>query len=61
MTGAEQQKESPVVGVVGAGLVNLNDDEDMLEMWADGLRSEGQSAWLLEHDRHDVVSDVSLP
>lgn len=41
--------------------MNLNDDEDMLEMGADGLWGEGQGAWLLEHDCHDVVSDVSLP
>lgn len=41
--------------------MNLNDDEDVLEMGADGLWSEGQSAWLLENDRHNVVSDVSLP
>lgn len=41
--------------------MNLNDDEDVLEMGADGLWSEGQSARLLENDRHNVVSDVSLP
>lgn len=40
--------------------MNLNDDEDMLEMWANGLWSEGQGAWLLEHDCHNVVTDVSL-
>lgn len=51
----------PVVGVVCAGLVNLNDDEDVLEVGADGLRGEGQSARLLEHDRHDVVADVPFP
>ena len=51
----------PVVGVLRAGLMNLNYDEDMLEMGADGLWSEGQSTWLLENDRHNVVSDVSLP
>lgn len=41
--------------------MNLNDDEDMLEMGADGLWSERLGAGLLEHDRHDVVADVSLP
>jgi len=41
--------------------VNLNDDEDVLEMRAYGLWSKGQGARLLEHDRHDVVTDVSLP
>lgn len=41
--------------------MNLNDDEDMLEMRADGLWSEGQGARLLEHDCHNVVTDVSLP
>lgn len=51
----------PVIGFVSAGLMNLNDDEDMLEMRADGLWSEGQGAWLLEHDCHNVITDVSLP
>lgn len=51
----------PVVGVVSAGLMDLNDDEDMLEVGADGLWSEGEGARLLEHDCHDVVTDVSLP
>ncbi len=41
--------------------MNLDDDEDMLEMGADGLWSEGLGARLLEHDRHDVVTDVPLP
>lgn len=41
--------------------MNLHDDEDVLEMGADGLWSEGHSARLLEHDRHDVVTDVALP
>lgn len=41
--------------------MDLNDDEDVLEMGADGLWGEGQSARLLEHDRHNVVTDVSLP
>lgn len=52
---------TPVIGLVSTGLMNLDDDEDVLEMRADGLGSEGQSAWLLEHDCHDVVTDVSLP
>lgn len=51
----------PVVSFVSAGLMNLNDDEDMLEVRADGLWSEGQGAWLLEHDCHNVITDVSLP
>lgn len=41
--------------------MNLHDDEDVLEMGADGLRSKGHSARLLEHDRHNVVTDVALP
>ncbi len=56
-----EQKVRPVIGFVSAGLMNLNDDEDMLEMGADGLWSEGQCAGLLKHDCHDVVTDVSLP
>jgi len=51
----------PVIGVVGAGLMDLNDDEDVLEVGADGLWREGQGAGLLEHDRYNVVTDVSLP
>lgn len=41
--------------------MNLNDDEDMLKMRANRLWSEGQSARLLEHDCHDVITDVPLP
>lgn len=56
-----QDEVRPVVGVFCAGLMNLNNDEDVLEVGADGLWSEGQSAWLLEHDRHDVVANVPFP
>lgn len=38
--------------------MNLNDDEDMLEVGADGLWSEGLSARFLEHDGHDVITNV---
>lgn len=41
--------------------MNLDNDEDVLEMRPDGLGSEGQGAWLLKHDCHDVITDVSLP
>lgn len=41
--------------------MNLNDDEDMLEMGADGLWSERLGSWLLEHDCHDIVTDMSFP
>lgn len=37
------------------------DDEDVLKVRADGLRGEGVSAGLLEHDGHDVVPYVPLP
>ena len=38
-----------------------NHDEDVLEMRAHAARREGQRSRLLEHERHDVVSDVALP
>lgn len=53
--------DRPVIGLVSTGLVNLDNDEDVLKMRPDGLGSEGQSAWLLKHDCHDVITDVALP
>lgn len=38
-----------------------HDDEDVLEVRADGLGGEGVSPRLLEHDGHDVVPDVAFP
>lgn len=38
-----------------------HDDEDVLEVRADGLGGEGMSPGLLEHDGHDVVPDVAFP
>lgn len=38
-----------------------NNDEDMLEVRANGLGGEGVSTRLLEHDGHYVVPDVALP
>ena len=38
-----------------------HDDEDVLEVRADGLWSEGVRTRLLEHDGHDVIPDVALP
>lgn len=37
------------------------DDEDVLEVRADGLGSEGVSPGLLEHDGHYVVPNVAFP
>lgn len=37
------------------------DDEDVLEVRADGLGSEGMGPGLLEHDGHYVVPDVAFP
>lgn len=53
--------DKPVIGPVSTGLVNLDNDEDVLKMRPDGLGSEGQGAGLLKHDCHDVITDVSLP
>lgn len=36
-------------------------DEDVLEVRANGLGGEGVSAGLLEHDGHYVVPYVALP
>lgn len=41
--------------------MHTDDDEDVLEVRADGLGGEGVRAWLLEHDGHDVVPYVALP
>lgn len=38
-----------------------NNDEDVLEVRANGLGGEGVSARLLEHDGHYVVPYVALP
>lgn len=51
----------PVAGVVWAGIVNADDDEDMLEMWADVFRGEGMSSWLLENDGDDIIPNVPFP
>lgn len=41
--------------------MHAHDDEDVLEVRADGLGSEGMSPGLLEHDGHYVVPDVAFP
>lgn len=51
----------PVGGVFRAGGVHTHDNEDMLEVRADVLRSERQSSWLLKDDGDNVVSYVPLP
>ena len=38
-----------------------DNDEDMLKVRANGLGGERVSTGLLEHDGHDVVTDVALP
>lgn len=57
----EQMKIPPVACVVRARVVHPHNDEDMLEVRANGLRGEGVSAGLLEHDGHNVVPYVTLP
>ena len=56
-----QHTDSPVARAVGAGVVHPHDDEDVLEVGADGLGGKGVGAGLLEHQRHNVVADVALP
>lgn len=51
----------PVAGVLGAGVVNANDHKDMLEVRANVLGRERQSARLLEDDGHYVISYMPLP
>lgn len=50
----------PVADVLCAGIVNFNNDEDVLEMGANVFGSEGKSTRLLKHDGHNVISDVSF-
>lgn len=57
----EDTKHLPVARAVRTRVVHPHDDEDVLEVRADGLGSEGVSAGLLEHHGHNVVPDVSLP
>lgn len=56
-----KSKDPPVARAVGAGIVHPYDDEDVLKVRADGLRREGVSTGLLEHDGHYVVPYVALP
>lgn len=51
----------PVADILSAGVVNSDDDEDVLKMGADVLGGERQRPWLLEDDRHDVIPYVPLP
>lgn len=51
----------PVADAIGAGLVDSDNDEDVLKVGADVLGGERQRPGLLEDDRHDVVSYVPLP
>lgn len=51
----------PIADILGAGVMNADDDEDVLEVGADVLRGERQGSGLLEDDRHDVIPYVPLP
>lgn len=51
----------PVAGVLRTGVVNTNDHKDMLEVRANVLGCERQSARLLEDDGHYIVSYMPLP
>ena len=42
-------------------MVHSHNDEDVLEVGADGAGGEGQRPGLLEDDGDDVVPDVPLP
>lgn len=56
-----QWLDSPVAGLVRAGVVHPYDDEDVLKVRANVPWSEGVSTWLLEHNGHDVVPNVAFP
>ena len=51
----------PVSYLPGRVVLRAYDDEDVLEVRAYGAGRERFRAGLLENDRHDVVSDVTLP
>lgn len=51
----------PVIGVFCAGLMDLDDDENMLEVRSDGFGSEWQGSRLLEDYGHNVIANVPLP
>lgn len=53
--------DSPVAGVLRAGVVHLHHHKDVLEVRADILGAEGFGSRLLEYDGDDVVPDVALP
>ena len=53
--------DPPVACVFRAGVVHAHDDEDMLKVRANGPGGEGVSSWLLEHNGHNVVSNVAFP
>lgn len=51
----------PVAGVLGTGVVHANDHKDMLEVRANVLGRERQSARFLEDDGHYIVPYMPLP
>lgn len=53
-------KYLPVAGAVRAGVVNTNNNKDMLEMGANVLRGKRQGSWLLKDYGDNVVPYVSL-
>lgn len=52
---------SPVAHALGAGLVHPDDDEHVLEVGPDALRSERKCSGLLEDNGHDVISYMPFP
>lgn len=51
----------PVVGVVSARLMHLDNDKNMLEVRTDGFWGKRQGAWLLEDYCDYIISYVPLP
>ena len=51
---------SLVDGVVCIGVLDSHNDEDMLEMRSDVLRSERLGSWFLEYHSHYVIANMPL-
>jgi hypothetical protein len=48
------------VDVVCTGVMDSDNNENMLELGSNGLRGEGQSSRLLKDNGYYVISDVTL-
>ena len=51
----------PVTDAVSAGVVNPDNDEDMLKVGSDVFWAEWLCSWLLENNCYNIISNVPLP